>query len=140
MEQSIIEVVTAVFNGADERNWPKVQQAMAPQIFLDYSSLSGNPAAVISSEQIVTSWKNFLPGFDKTHHQLSNYKVTENGDTATVYFDGKADHFIDKEIWTVEGSYVAEIQGGLMTKLKFNLLKQSGNVSLPGEAVKRISQ
>jgi hypothetical protein len=143
MEPLIIETVTAIFNGADERNWPKLQQAMSPNVYLDYSSLSGNPAASIPAEQIVTAWKNFLPGFDKTHHQLSNYKVAINGDTATVHFDGKADHFIDKESWTVEGNYDAEVVKAngawQVTKLKFNLLKQSGNLSLPGEAVKRIN-
>lgn len=144
MEHVIIETVTAIFNGADERNWPKVQQAMADNVYLDYSSLSGNPAAAIPAVQIVTAWKNFLPGFDRTHHQLSDFTVSVNGDTATVHFNGKGDHFIDKEVWTVEGNYDAEVVKAngewRVAKLKLNLLQQSGNLNLPAEAGRRITQ
>jgi hypothetical protein len=142
MEQLIISTVTAIFNGADERNWLKVQQAMAENVYLDYSSLSGNPAASIPAEQIVNAWKSFLPGFDRTHHQLSNFSVTVEEDTATIHFDGKADHFIDQDSWTVEGSYdataVKENGQWHVSRLKLNLLRQSGDLSLPGKAAERI--
>ncbi|WP_343304094.1 nuclear transport factor 2 family protein [Chitinophaga niabensis] len=142
MEQLIISAVTAIFNGADERNWPKVQQAMAENVYLDYSSLSGNPAASIPAEQIINAWKSVLPGFDRTHHQLSGFAVTIEGDTATIHFNGKADHFIDQNSWTVEGTYdataVKENDQWHVSALKLNLLKQSGDLSLPGEAMKRV--
>jgi uncharacterized protein len=141
-KESIIQTASAIFNGADERNWTKVQQAMAENVLLDYSSLSGSPAATLSSKQIVDTWKGFLPGFDRTHHQLSNFKVEENNATATVTFHGKADHFIGSEVWTVEGSYDAELaeRNGkwLVTLLRFNLAKQSGDTNLPAQAIQRV--
>jgi hypothetical protein len=140
--EKIIHAVSAVFSGADERDWKKVRNAMAENVLLDYYSLSGSPAAVLSSMQIIETWKGFLPGFDRTHHQLSNFRVTRHSDTAKVHCDGKADHFIDKDVWTVEGSYDAEAikinSRWVMTMLKFNLSKQSGNTNLPAQAIERL--
>jgi len=141
--KKIIQTVLAIFSGADEHEWEKVQNVMAENILLDYSSLSGSPAAALSSKQIVEAWKNFLPGFDRTHHQLSNFEVTTQGNNANVHCTGKADHFIDNDVWTVEGTYDAEvlkINGQwLITKLKFNLLKQRGNVNLPAKAIEKLN-
>ncbi len=140
--EEIIHAIAAVFSGADERNWEKVQHAMAENVLLDYSSLSGNAAATLSSKQIIETWKGFLPGFDRTHHQLSNFQVTQHGNTATIHCNGKANHFIDKDVWTVEGTYDAEASKTngqwLVTKLKFNLAKQSGNTNLPARAIENI--
>lgn len=140
--ENIIQTVSAIFSGADEHNWPKVQNAMAESVLLDYASLSGNPAATLSSKDIIESWKGFLPGFDKTHHQLSNFKVAQKNNITAVRCDGKADHFIGKEVWTVEGNYEAELSKEnnywVVTKLEFNCSKQSGNLNLPALAVENI--
>lgn len=142
-KEKIIQAITNIFNGADEHNWNKIQKAMAENVLLDYASLSGNPAATLPSKQIIETWKGFLPGFDKTHHQLSNFKVTQNANMASVHYDGKADHFISKEVWTVEGTYDAEVLKTsniwVVTKLKFNLSKQSGNTNLPAQAIQIIN-
>lgn len=142
-KENIIQTVSAIFSGADEHNWQRVQHSLADEVLLDYSALSGNPAATITSKQIVDAWKGFLPGFDKTHHQLSKFEVSENGDEAEVHFYGKADHFIGQEIWTVEATYDAGVTktGGdwKATRLKLNLLGQSGNTGLPGLAGERVA-
>ena len=142
-QEKIIQTVSAIFNGADEHNWQKVEQALADEVLLDYSSLSGNPAAKLTSKQIIDAWKGFLPGFERTHHQLSKFEVSENGDEAEAHFYGKADHFIGKEIWTVEATYDAGLTktGGdwKVSRLKLNLLSQSGNTGLPGLAGQRVS-
>jgi hypothetical protein len=140
--EKIIETISAVFTGADEHNWRKVQNAMAENILLDYASLSDSPAATLPSMQIIETWKGFLPGFDRTHHQLSNFRVIPQGNTAKVHCDGKADHFIDDDVWTVEGTYDAEVSKiddrWAVTMLKFNLSKQSGNTKLPALAIERL--
>jgi len=141
--EKIIQTLTDVFEGADERNWQKVLDAMAATVLLDYSSLTGNPAALLPSSEIVETWKGFLPGFDKTHHQVFNFKVSENGNVAMVTFDGKADHFIDNQVWTVEGAYDAEVMQltskWVVSKLKFNFSEQSGNSNLPALAIERLN-
>jgi predicted acyl esterase len=139
----IIKAISAIFGGADERDWNKVSSAMSDSVWLDYSSLSGNPAATLPSSQIIETWRNFLPGFDKTHHQLFNFRAVQSGNTAVVNYSGKADHFIGADVWTVEGDYVAELVNTgnrwLVTKLQFNLSKQSGNTTLPSLAIKNIN-
>lgn len=139
--EKIIDTLSAVFNGADERNWGKAQHALAENVLLDYASLSGSPAAVLPSKQIIETWKGFLPGFDRTHHQLSDFEITTQGDIAKIHCNGKADHFIDEDVWTVEGTYDAEAlkinNDWVITMLKFNLSKQSGNTNLPAEAIER---
>jgi hypothetical protein len=140
--EKIIETISAVFIGADERDWEKVKGAMAENVLLDYASLSGSPATFLPSGQIIETWKGFLPGFDSTHHQLSDFRISGQGDTANVHCNGKADHFIDGDRWTVEGTYDADVSKindhWLITLLKFNLSKQSGDTNLPARAVERL--
>ena len=142
-KDKIIQTFSAVFAGADERDWAKVQNAMAANVLLDYSSLSGNPAATLSSEKIIETWKGFLPGFDRTHHQLSEFEVEINQAVANVHCRGKADHFIGKEAWTVEGTYDGELEvknsNWVVTKLAFHLTRQTGNTTLPAEALKKMN-
>jgi hypothetical protein len=138
MENNLIQTITAIFHGADERDWAAVQNALADQVWLDYTSLSGGQPSLLTGEQIVDAWASFLPGFDKTHHQLSHFQVDLGGSSATARFSGKADHFIGAASWTVEGSYDAEAiqQTGRwrVTKLVLHLVNQSGDLSLPAKA------
>lgn len=115
-----------------------MQNALADQVWLDYTSLAGGQPSLLTGQQIAGAWASFLPGFDKTHHQLSHFEVDLGGSTAKARFSGKADHFIGTASWTVEGSYEAEAtrQDGRwrVTKLVLHLVNQSGDLSLPGKA------
>jgi hypothetical protein len=135
MIQEITSTLTAIFKGADTHNWQLILDAMDTNILLDYSSLSGNPPATLPATQIVDAWKSFLPGFHRTHHQLSDFQILENGSSASAHFSGVADHFISTDVWTVQGTYDAELKQvnghWRITLLRFNLQKQSGNTELP---------
>jgi hypothetical protein len=141
-EVTILQTVSSIFAGVDLRDWAQVQDAMAENVRLDYSSLSGNPAATLPSGQIIQTWKGFLPGFDRTHHQLSGFIVDLHIDKASVTFYGKADHFIGSEVWTVEGSYDAELEKKgdrwFVTLLTFHLASQAGNTGLPAQAIQNV--
>ena len=142
--EKIIQSIADLFAGADERNWQKVQSVMANSVLLDYTSMAGGNPAIMTPQQVTGAWAAFLPGFDKTYHQLSGFEVKVNGDTATAHYAGKADHFIGKETWTVEGTYDTELQKDnsrwLIIKHKLNFTKQSGNTNLPGQATQIINQ
>jgi len=139
----IIKVIANIFEGADERDWKKVKASFAEDVLLDYSSMNGNPATVLSAGDIVEAWKGFLPGFDITHHQVADFQTKELDGVAKAHFFGKADHFIDSESWTVEGTYDLELavsgNDAKVTKFKFNLEKQSGDTTLPQKAVAKLS-
>ena len=143
--EKVIKVITNIFEGADERDWKKVKASFADDVLLDYYSMSGNPAAVLTSDDIINAWKGFLPGFDITHHYVTKFHVEQSGGTANAHFSGKANHFIDGVSWTVEGTYDLELaisndDHAKVTKFKFNLIKQSGDTGLSQKAVARVSK
>jgi SnoaL-like domain len=144
MEKVIILAITTLFGGADEHNWTKVENVMTQNVLLDYTSFVGGEPANLTPKQITDSWAGFLPGFDKTKHNLSDFNVVIHNETAIVTYTGKADHFIGKEIWTVEGTYESELKKvndtWLVSKLKFNFKQQTGNLDLPAEATKRMKK
>ena len=139
-KEKIIQSLKNLFAGADERDWQKVQSVMASSVLLDYTSMSGGNPTNQTPQQITDAWAAFLPGFDKTNHQLSGFEVSLNDNIANVHYTGKADHFIGREVWTVEGTYDSELKKEsnqwLVTKHKFNFIKQSGNTDLPAVASK----
>jgi SnoaL-like domain len=141
-KEKIIQSLKNLFAGADERDWQKVQGVMATNVLLDYTSMNGGSPTTQTPQQITDAWAAFLPGFDKTHHQLSKFEVSLQDTIANVHYFGKADHFIDKEVWTVEGTYDSELKKEsnhwLVTKHKFNFIKQSGNTDLPAIASKKV--
>jgi hypothetical protein len=140
----IIEAVNTVFKSADAHNWKQIESIMTETVLLDYTSFFGGSPMVLAPNQITESWAGFLPGFDKTNHQLSNYNVTADNNVAHVTFTGSADHFIGNEIWTVEGTYESKLDNineqWLVSALKFNFKKQSGNLDLPAEATSRMKK
>ena len=142
--EKIINVITNIFEGADQRDWKKVKASFANDVLLDYYSMNGNPAVVLSSNDIIKAWKGFLPGFDLTHHHVTKFRIEQSDGIAKAYFSGKADHFIDGESWTVEGTYNLELavtgSEAKVTKFKFNLQKQSGDTGLPQRAAANISK
>lgn len=141
MTEELKKAVLDIFEGADQRNWTRVQNAMAENILLDYTSMMGGQPALLSPSDITNAWSHFLPGFDKTQHNLSNFKFDIKDDLIVVTFDGVADHFIDDRVWTVEGNYIVEIQkDNKVSLLKFNFKNQSGDTELPKLATENIQK
>jgi hypothetical protein len=142
--QEIIQTIKTLFKGVDERNWTKTEGVMTPNILLDYTSFIGGEPAILTPKQITESWAGFLPGFDKTNHQLFDFQISINNKTATVIYVGKADHYIDNEVWTVEGTYESELiktnENWFVSKLKFNFVAQSGNLDLPAKATEKMKK
>ena len=58
-KQAIQEVVTAIFVSSDERNWAAVENAFAPKVLLDYTSMAGGDPATLTPRQIT-----FYPDFN----------------------------------------------------------------------------
>jgi ketosteroid isomerase-like protein len=144
MEKTIIEQVNKVFEGADERNWKKVATAMDSHVMLDYSSMTGSPATLLTPQEITSAWAAFLPGFDRTNHKLSDFKVQVKNSEATVTYQGSADHFYNSKVWTVEGSYTTKLklinENWLVTAQTFHFKHQIGDTTLPTEASNKMQR
>jgi uncharacterized protein len=140
--QHIQQTVTAIFNGADERNWQKVKYAFSDTVLLDYTSFVGGQPARLSPEQIVNNWKGLLPGFDRTNHAISDFDININGDEATVRNRGFAAHYLKGEQWTVSGTYdfhlVKKGSNWTTDKMVFNFKEQGGNTTLAQKAMDKV--
>lgn len=142
MEKEAINTVKTVFSETDQRNWAQVEAQMASTVWLDYASLSGQPGSTVRASDIIAGWKSVLPGFERTHHQLSNFEAKAITDGYQLTFHGKADHYLNDKVWTVLGGYRAEVNTAghrpLMTQLVFNLEEQTGELSLAAQAMDNI--
>jgi len=143
--ENVKQTVTQLFVATDQRDWATVTNCFADRVYLDYSSLSGNPAATLSPREITTAWKAILPGFTHTHHQLGNFLVTNNGQTARVFCYGTATHYLEAEngnVWTVVDSYDFELEAQgdhwKITAMTFHFKYQDGNSALPQLAIDKV--
>jgi hypothetical protein len=142
----IIETVNQFFISVDYRDWKKVKTIFNDKVLLDYTSMTGGQPSVLTSDQIIDSWKGFLPGFDKTHHQIGNYLIETDSDLTKVFCYITATHYLDNEsknnLWIVVGSYDFELsmndKNWRITKMKFNLKYTDGNNDLPKMAQDRV--
>ncbi|MGQ1784041.1 hypothetical protein [Saccharicrinis sp. GN24d3] len=57
------EKVTRLFVATDDRKWKEVKSIFASKVELDYSSLNGNPATVLSPKENNRKLENCLVRF-----------------------------------------------------------------------------
>ncbi|OYQ35109.1 hypothetical protein CHU92_11050 [Flavobacterium cyanobacteriorum] len=150
--EKITNTIRTIFAASDARNWKTVENSFAKTVTLDYTSMAGGQPAQLSPEAIITAWKQILPGFESTHHQTGQYKVTVTGNSAQAQLRGLALHYLPNttgnNVWVVTGSYhvnlVKEGRNWKVNYFRFNLEKQDGNLNLANlakeNAEKGISQ
>ncbi|MEJ7646498.1 MAG: nuclear transport factor 2 family protein [Chryseolinea sp.] len=138
MDTEITKPINDIFTGVDERDWLKITNALADEVVIDYTSLNGGEPKLQTADEVAAAWASFLPGFDATHHEVSDFKRTVKGEDAVVHYKGKAAHFLNKEVWKVEGTFETELRktndGWRITKHKFIVTKQEGNSQLSAKA------
>ncbi|MEQ9693519.1 nuclear transport factor 2 family protein [Shimia sp. SDUM112013] len=131
----ISRLITDIAAGADRHEWSRVRSAFGETVTVDYSSLWGGMPLTQSAEDLVAAWAGFLPGFDITHHMVTNHTITaKEGNTATAEADFTATHRIGTEIWVLGGrySYGFEKTGAdwAITSLTMTALWETGDRSL----------
>ena len=105
-QTSISRTLTDIAAGADRHDWTRVRDAFAETVTVDYTSLWGGEPATQSGDELVAAWSGFLPGFDVTHHMVTNHTIQALTDTAAVaQADFTATHRIDDELWVLGGRY-----------------------------------
>ena len=105
-ERAIHAALVDIAAGADRHDWPRVRAAVADTVTADYTSLWGGQAAPQSADDLVAGWADFLPGFDATHHMVTNKTVLHlDNDTAAAEADFTATHRIDGDLWVLGGRY-----------------------------------
>jgi len=134
--------ISRLFAAVDARDWLQVESIMDDKVLLDYTSMSGGSPGWLAPRQITDTWAAFLPGFDRTHHEIFDIQSSDQDDSTQFHFKGRAEHFIGIESWVVEGTYDAllvkrEVEWKV-SRFKFNLQAQSGNTQLPALAAARM--
>lgn len=95
---------------ADNNQYTQLEQIFAPEVLVDYTSAFGGEAATIKRGDLMNNWAALLPGFDVTYHDLTNIKVVQKGNKATVTADIVASHYIGKDgYWQIAGTYTYEM-------------------------------
>ena len=141
----IVETITDIAAGADRHDWGRVRSAMSDEITTDYTSLFGGEPVTQPADELVKSWAAFLPGFDSTHHMVTNHTVTSAGaDAATAEADFTATHRIGEALWVLGGRYRYRLgkseAGWIVTSMTMQALWETGDrAALIGQALERVT-
>jgi len=146
--EKITETVTRIANHADAQEWELLRTCFTDEIDVDYTSLAGGQPSVVKVDDLITSWRDTLAGFDATQHQVTNFVVTLAGDEAQVNAYIRTDHFLSGaaggDHWLVLGTYdyrLVRLDGGWRVRAtKLTLKHLEGNNGLAEAARARVSQ
>ncbi|SFA78008.1 MULTISPECIES: nuclear transport factor 2 family protein [unclassified Bacillus (in: firmicutes)] len=109
-QQKIISQINRVGTAADSHKWVELEEVFTDKVWLDYSSLSGIEGSEISKKDIIHAWSQFLPGFQATHHMITNHEVDIIGNEAQATSKVLALHYLPNQsnhnTWTVAGVYM----------------------------------
>jgi len=139
---AITATLTDIAAGADRHDWERVRNAFAPTVTADYTSLWGGMAAPQPADELVAAWAGFLPGFDSTHHMVTNHTVTMvDAARATAEADFTATHRIGDDLWVLGGRYSYELEASqqrwVVSKLVMTALWETGDRGLVAQAAER---
>ncbi len=73
-EAAIHTIVESVANLADRGNFESLEKLYAEEVEVDYTSAFGGEVELKSPQGLMSLWASSLPGFERTHHQISNCK------------------------------------------------------------------
>lgn len=128
---AIETVVQGVATLADLENFAALETLYSDEVEVDYSSLTGGEPELKSNQALMTEWAAILPGFDQTHHCITDISVTLNNDrTASATAQVTADHYVADLHWQVSGHYLYQLEKEMdawkIVGHTFNLTDESG--------------
>lgn len=144
-QTEISRSITDIAAGADRHDWERVRGAFADTVTSDYTSLWGGDPVTQPANELVAGWSGFLPGFDSTHHMVTNHSITSiDGANAVAEADFTATHRIGDGLWTLGGRYTYELTNSgdrwLVTSLTMTALWETGDRGLVATAGERAAQ
>ena len=129
-----------MLHALDLRDWQHVRDAFADHVDVDYSSLSGAPAANVAGDDLVGGWRSFVGAFDVTQHLGGPIVSAElQSGEMKVEMHVRGYHRIagaaGGDTWMVAGHYQARLvhrrAGWRIIGLTLRVLYQEGNLDLP---------
>lgn len=109
-KQNVQDVVTTMVNAIDTKLWDVAEGEFTPTVFVDYSSMTGQPGTQLQAKELVGGWKNLLKSVD-THHMLTNFSIQVDGNKARSQSHVYASHLAeDIDYWDIFGLYLHELE------------------------------
>ena len=144
--EAVICSFTRMLHALDLRDWQGVRDAFADHVDVDYSSLTGTPAANVSGDDLVGGWRSFVGAFEATQHMTGPIVTAESREgeiRAAMHVRGyhRIAGATGGETWMVAGHYQARLvhrrAGWRIIGLTLKVLYQEGNLELPAIAQAR---
>jgi hypothetical protein len=130
--QDVICAVT-LHSDLDEPELALAQYVPGAQI--DYSKVLGPESANVPVEKHRQNLATLLPGFDKRQHQVTNFEVKVDGNTASARSQCAAIHTLDGEVWLARGTYYHRLartpEGWRITYQRVEMVHQEGEHLVP---------
>ncbi len=140
-EIAIANTLARYFAAVDGCNWEELLRLMTNPFHLDYSSFGAGDPADLDPVSVIAGWKQMLPGFEHTHHQIGNLDIEADDREARVKCYGTATHQIADRTWTVIGTYEKTLRrddtAWKVSGSRFVFRHQMGATDLPAEAQRR---
>lgn len=135
-------IILKFFSDVDEQKWDDVAAAMTESVSINYTELGGEQG-FFTPDEILSTWKSFLPGFERTIHNVHNIAIWEVGDRATATLDAIALHFLNGSEWTVfvgyDTEFIKEDGAWKLARIDLSLYSVHGNNDLPAQALEQAS-
>jgi hypothetical protein len=137
-KEAIVDTIHRLFIGTDNRDWAMVEEALAPRVYVDMTSLAGGEPAEMRGAELARMWEEGLRPIQAVHHQTGNFRVTVKEDRAEAFCYGTATHYrptqSGRNLRTFVGSYdfvLARLVGRWrITRFQFHLKYVDGNLEL----------
>jgi dienelactone hydrolase len=142
-EARVIATVSAIPLAVDLGDWTLAESHFAAEVVVDYTSLWGGAAQTLARSELISAWRDLVPGFDATRHELGDVRARIDGQTATAsaFVDGR--HWIGDALWRPVGTYhfglVRSDGAWKVARMRFDLLAENGDRALVTQARERIA-
>jgi hypothetical protein len=135
-ERAVIRIADAIDRAVDAQDWRLARGYFADRVTVDFSSLGGQPAATIASDDLIGIWAANLRGSKTSLHLRTNHQVAvdADGDAVTVFSNGYAWNRMEGNgdpLWEVWGTYEHHLTrlgaGWVVDGFTFRMTHERGN-------------
>jgi hypothetical protein len=102
----IQDLICAVTMYADLGNYDRAKAQFAERATMHYASLFGEERRSVPAAEFLDYVQTYMPGFDATQHQVTNFEIKVQGDYAESRSQVRASHRIGSEDWVVASIYL----------------------------------
>ena len=131
----LIRIVDAIDRAVDAKDWAVARSYFADELTVDFQSLSGQPAARVAADGLVSAWATNLTAAKTSLHMRSNHQVFLAEGQASVVSAGYAFNRMEgagDPLWEVWGTYehsLAKTEAGWKVDgMKLTVAHQRGNM------------